>query len=252
MALSSGFFQTMISLPKKHDDTAKEQCEHITVSESGIIWKTALDVFYPNRVHMPENISFDLFMDLCAMADKYDMSAVVRILKSERYWNRNPPILEYALACRLGWTDKAKLASTSTLSVDIMSDESQKQLEKVATEDALRLLQLHTLRRKRLIAALDFSTGAIGNEFLMQLHHRACHVPEPSVFAHWYVFKRRVSEEVERAPIGLTLKEEAFWDAPEFQRLWHYSCISCSRPVAPKYALRKALVTILNGLPKTI
>lgn len=256
MSLASAFFRTMLSLPKTpatNTAVCANQISKVDVPEKGLVWQTALDVIYPDRLVVPSpgELTHELFEDLCNLAEKYDMPGLHRVLSSPDIWERFPPVFGYVLACNLDWRENARLCSKRSLSVDIMSAESQSYLEKTSTIHALQLVRLHNTRKTQLISALHFEKGDIGWKYLSTMHLN-CLAPKISGFARWYTLRHRVQEEMERMPSGDSLRREQFWQGKEFLRLWDFLCPTCNQALCERSRLKNELLTMLDTLPTTV
>lgn len=256
MSLASGFFKTMLSLPKGDNSQSDENGGRLTVSEDGIVWKPILDIIYPNQVFLSseQQLSSSTFQKTWFAVEKYEMATVMRVLRSKEQacLSVYPPILAYAVACNLGWEEEAKNASAQSLSCNIMSDDSQGQLKQTSVEHALRLLQLHFSRRNLLIASLNLDDGDIGRNQIMETYHPDCRILDDGEPARWIVFKHRVLEEMEQAPSGSQFAQDEFWNGKEFCRLWQLDCHTCKKDFVQRDGLRRALVAAVDRLPKSL
>jgi hypothetical protein len=142
---ASGFFRTMFTLPQKtqsvnsviHLDEPEDLLERLLRMICGLPL-------------LPIN-SYDIVDNLLAAIEKYDMPGPLSVI---RLLLMTPPLLNepfrlYSVACRFGWENEAKYASTETLSFNLHSPELRPYLQSLPSTALLNLYELHHSRRER-------------------------------------------------------------------------------------------------------
>ncbi|TDL21413.1 hypothetical protein BD410DRAFT_771633 [Rickenella mellea] len=262
MKMSSGFFRDMLGLPGNLDNQ-----EPIVMEESAIIVGKLLDLVYPNT-GSPE-IDPSLIWEVATAGDKYDMPPALRnlryIVESKMHANQLDPIVTYSYACRFGWEDVAKAASTKTLDIDLSTlDESQ--ISIMDCRGLFRLQNLHRARREAAFELLDIA-------YEPDSHHVAFHrcttgqLFEPinsccmtrGDFPFWILLKQSVSRELEKFSSGKTLHDDEFWRRSEFNELWKTSfpshkCNGYDCKAFDRLATKLEVLRVLNSehVPKTV
>jgi len=153
LAAASPFFHDMFSLPQGDDD--KHNVPIIPVSESSKALDTVLRFVYPVSPPIIDNLD-DLSAAL-SVAIKYDLASVILTLRkfliSPRFLQTSP-VRVYAIACHYEFEEEARVASRSTLNVNLLDAKPVAELRYMTGYDYHRLLQLHRWRTDGLLQLL--------------------------------------------------------------------------------------------------
>ncbi|TDL15438.1 hypothetical protein BD410DRAFT_796401 [Rickenella mellea] len=263
MKMASGFFRDMLGLPGSHVDQAP-----IMVTESSPTVAVLLSMIYPS-IGISQ-IDPVYIWDTLKAADKYDMPSVLltmgHLIGVYSRAGDTDPIKTYAYACRYGWEDVAKVASTRTLDMNL-SSLSVADISLMDSASLFRLQSLHRSRRDVLLELMDIEVGSASTHVVF---HRCGNKERPfdSLWGccaargksqFWIVAKHMVSQEMEKCPLGRNLRLEEFWNRPELTPLWkvidHPGCKCGNRcMVFDKKATMKEVMRVLDSdqLPLTI
>lgn len=161
LAVASPFFRDMFSLPQDQSTlstSGPDNAPRIPVAESREVLETLLRFVYP--IPDPIIFSLDELDKVLAAAVKYEFEAVVASLRGfliSPPFLQESPIRVYALACRYGLEDEAKIASRYTLGTDLLHLKKgglwEEDLKNMLAWDFHKLLMLH---RRRSEAAIEF------------------------------------------------------------------------------------------------
>ncbi|KAL5513464.1 hypothetical protein ACEPAH_3863 [Sanghuangporus vaninii] len=263
MKLASDVFKTMIDVAPVQVSSK----EPIHVQEKDDVVKDLLDAIYPNKLSFLNGPpTFEHFKDICYAAEKYEMIGALQTMQFffRRMIDSFPPLLSFAIASRYEWTEELRLTSIATLKLDLYSPQSVKELQFIPSGVLLKLMELHRERRNILVASLDLdlddSCGvrSIGWSSVT-LDRSSCMRPASHFTTpRWTVLKYRLSEEMERKPDGSSIREEAFWNRSEFDRIWETECSGYCRSnggtsrIMSKDKLKAQVIRVLDNLPKTV
>ena len=227
LSLTSPVFQGMFDLPQS---TPSSKTPIIDIPEPSDILQPFLQYLYPRSP--PEIPDIATWAALYAVADKYDAEVVTDLLRDmliPRFLETSP-FRVYALASRWGFEEEAKIASTRTLTFDIIEDLHQGDAELMGGAACHRLHVLH-LNRRGAAQALITNHPLPGSIF--------CGCPPPD----YTCLVTALSKRVAAGPAWLTaeeLYEEAGrWDYPT-------QC-GCDCRNAFKN-MRKYFATLLKGM----
>ncbi|TDL15436.1 hypothetical protein BD410DRAFT_120384 [Rickenella mellea] len=224
MTMSSGFFKAKLGLPGNPVAQAP-----IMMTEPGHIIAALLSIIDPQ--FGISQFDHGHIWDILKAADKYDMPSVMGTLRHligvHSRAGDTDPIKTYAYACRYGWEDVAKAASTRTLDTDL-SALSETEISLMDTISLFRLQKLHRSRGHALIELMDIKAEE-GSSHLV--FHRCGNKERPYRYlfpccavrgrSHfWILAKHIVLREMEKCPSGRTLRLEEFWNRPELTPLW--------------------------------
>ncbi|EJD00054.1 uncharacterized protein FOMMEDRAFT_148409 [Fomitiporia mediterranea MF3/22] len=256
--LASSMFKTMIEAGPE-----KASHEPIQIQENGKIVKTLLDIIYPNKLDLSNDVSIDFLKEACMAAEKYDMPVVLdssrRHLRS--MIDNHCPLSAFALASRYGWEDEQRLISTATLSQSLYIPESISLLQSVPSSGVLKLVQLHKSRRDILFESFNMTQApgshSIQWDVVMPQKGSYCGscrdlqaVFKPSSLA---ILQLYILQEMERLPNGSSIRLQKFWDKDDLKPAWNISCSSCGRSRSiDKQMLKDEVIRVLGELPKTI
>lgn len=151
---TSGFFETMFSLPQPADCVGDGR-----ISKADL--QTVLDTYEPDfalerllklisglAISKWENI--DDLERVLILAEKWDTPgpiAHMRYALNSHHLLQNHPLKCYMLAKHFGWEAEAKLASTHTLTLNLLDSIHTPILDQMSSKDLLPLLNLHRRRR---------------------------------------------------------------------------------------------------------
>ncbi|KAF8583898.1 hypothetical protein K439DRAFT_1189047 [Ramaria rubella] len=142
---ASGLFRTTLSLPQAAGMVSDESVIGPLPEDAETI-DAILRII--SGLPFPPLDTFDLLEKVLVTADKWDMPGPLSVIRriSIPPALSSDPLRLYIIACRLGWIEAAKLASTLTLDLDLRREEFR---EKLCTMESKDLLELQDLRIKR-------------------------------------------------------------------------------------------------------
>ncbi len=241
---TSGWFRAMFSLPQKSES---EQPVVIYVDEDSAVLEALLRCVC--GLTIPRMDSYDLLEPLLYAAEKYDMPGPLSIARA---LSMTPPLLSsplrlFAMACRYGWEDVAKLASTSSLSLDIHSPEHRSVLQKLTSVPLLNLLEFHRNRRELLRKRLNEAP------FVDDGGGASCSHCGSAVDYHtWRELKYVMVLTMDSRPLGDTICDPGLTEWPEAQACWDARCVTCSRVLYDKKETLRAIRDCIDQLPIVI
>lgn len=156
LAAASPFFHDMFTLPQPSSPDTDDVKPVIPVTESCEVMTTLLRFVYP--LPDPHLSSLDEFGPILDAAIKYDLQNVISTLRrflcsSENL--RTSPMQVYAIACRFDLEEEAQIASSHTLSFNILDGPSDEDLKYISAWHYRRLLSLHHTRSKNAQEIID-------------------------------------------------------------------------------------------------
>ena len=158
LCLASGWFRTLLSLPQglSEDETPSNHPETIAMPESEDILAAIFSIISWKAIPPLDGLEF--VENLLLAGEKYEMPSVVSITRLAIMAAQildSHPIRVYGIASSRGWVAEAKLASTKTIGLDLLSPECMQDLGTVDSLHMAKLLLLHRRRRELFRAALD-------------------------------------------------------------------------------------------------
>jgi len=154
LSLASPVFQGMFGLPQPTDPPS--QLPTIDVPESADILQPFIQYLYP--CSPPKISDISMWAALYVIADKYGAEGIMDPLRDmliPRFFEASP-LRVYTLASHWGFEEEAKIASTRTLTIDVLKDFPQEDAELMGGGACRRLYLLHFNRRE---AARALVTG---------------------------------------------------------------------------------------------
>jgi hypothetical protein len=158
------------------------------------------------------------------------------------------PIRLYALACKFGWEEEAKQASTETLKYSIYLPEYRASLRRLNTEPLLNLVELHRARREELRKRLDLAPFVIGGTTMCvpcgwRLDYHT-----------WRELKYKIIMEMDARPLGDTILEQGLTEWFEAQACWNAKCpnADCHRLLYDKVSTITAIRVAISELPDSV
>ncbi|KAF7790369.1 hypothetical protein EIP86_001324 [Pleurotus ostreatoroseus] len=242
---TSGWFRSMFSLPQKGHPS--ETPVVIYVDEEANIMEALLRCICGQEIPLLD--SYDVVEPLLYAAEKYDMPGPPSIVRA---LVMTPPLLAdplrlFVLACRHGWDDEAKLASTSTLALNLHSPIHRRTLQKVSSIPLLALFDLHRRRREALRGRLNEPP------FVSDGTEATCsHCGQAVAYHTWRELKYVMVLEMDVRPLGDTICEKGLLTWPEAQACWDARCTSCQRVLYDKKETLRVIRQCIDQLPKTI
>ena len=147
LSLASPVFQGMFNLPQSTEPPS--QIPSIDVPESSDILQPFIQYLYPQS---PPKISdLSMWAALYTIADKYGVEAVMDPLRDmlvSRFLEKYP-LRVYALASHWGFEEEARIASRSTLTMDISEGFPEEDARLMGSVACQKLYLLHIQRRDK-------------------------------------------------------------------------------------------------------
>ncbi|GBE81318.1 hypothetical protein SCP_0310450 [Sparassis crispa] len=241
---TSGWFRTMFSLPQKQDSNSLEV---IYVDEDTETLEAILRMIC--GLPIPRLDSYEAIEPILHAAEKYDMIGPMSIVRAVVM---TPPLLAdplrlYAITCRYGWLDEAKLASQYTLILDLHAPEHRHTLLKLGTLALLNLMELHRNRREALRRRLNEPP------FVNDNGNTLCsHCGSVVDYHTWRELKYVIILEMDVRPLGDTVCNEGLLDWPAARACWDARCVSCDRVLYDKKETLRVIRECIDQLPTTV
>lgn len=243
---TSAWFRTMFSLPPKATPLPGS-ADSLYLDEDTHTLEGLLRMVC--GLSIPPLETFDDVEALLHAAEKYDMpgpASIVRIAIMRPSF-LSEPIRLYAVACRYGWAEEARLASTHTLTLNIHAPEHEHTLLKLGTIAALSLFRLHRARREALRRRLDEPP------FVNDSGDTACsHCGSVADYHTWSILKYKIVMEMDVRAAGDTIWNHGLLDWPEARACWEARCSLCSRVLYDKAETLRVVKDCIDTLPRTV
>ncbi|KZT67182.1 hypothetical protein DAEQUDRAFT_767411 [Daedalea quercina L-15889] len=198
---------------------------------------------------VPALDGYDEIEALLHAAEKYDMpgpASIVRIALMRPAFLAEPVRL-YAIACRYGWPDEARLASTHTLTLNIHAPEHKHTLMKLGAPALLGLIDLHRSRREALRHRLDQPP------FVNDTGDTACsHCGSMADYHTWSILKFAIIMEMDVRPAGDTICSQGLLEWPAARACWDARCLTCNRVLYDKAETLRVVRECIDALPDTV
>ncbi|KAF8592295.1 hypothetical protein K439DRAFT_398953 [Ramaria rubella] len=237
---ASPFFRDLLGLPQpaieKNAPTAV-----VDVPENSKVMHALLSFVYP--IEEPPIDELTLLGEVLGAALKYDMAHAVqslrRLLISPEFLYDSPERV-YAIACRHHLESEAKIASTHTLTVNILDAPLAEELKYITAFDYHRLLALHRTR------------GAAAQKLLNNANIRCWQCSggqfglanSPKWWVDWAV---RAKEELQLRPTGDVVFSLAFLAKSAVA-----GCPRCGGSILEAHEALMSLKRAIDELPATI
>ncbi|KAF8320527.1 uncharacterized protein EI90DRAFT_2939226 [Cantharellus anzutake] len=241
---TSSFFRTMFSLPQTGSSSSEaEHCLHL--DEEDWVIEAALRMCCGMPIQIEHLRSFDTIEPLLHFCDKYGMNGPISIMQAAISSPEliSDPIRLYKLACQFSWEAEMQLSARLALRFDFTHPDIISQLSGIDFADFARLLGL--VRRRK-----DIFESRLNNpdDFNGSNPHYACRicgtiVNDPT----WRILRMVLIRELEKCPLGDTIRGEEFLLWPET-----VACMSathCSRALYHSESTRKHILELLDALP---
>ncbi|TFK53932.1 hypothetical protein OE88DRAFT_1654334 [Heliocybe sulcata] len=200
---------------------------------------------------IPRLDSYDVIEPLLYAAEKYDMPGPISIIRA---LVMTPALLEeplrlFAIACRYGWEDEARLASAQTLTLNIHEPQHRPHLQKLGTDALLDLFSLHRERRERLRQRLNEAP------FIDDRGPATCTACGYSIDYHtWRELKYKIIMEMDERPLGDQICTPGLIEWREARACWDARCtnVGCSRVLYDKVETARVIKECIDQLPTTV
>ena len=143
----SPVFRDMFKLPQP--SSATSTIDVVDVTDSPRALDAILRFIYPS-IDIPVIHDLAFLSEILAVADKYDIGvARSRLRRRLAELAATEPLKVYAIACRLGFEDEMKVASSYTTSIDLLGlTELPDEFKSISATEYHRLIHLHSRYRK--------------------------------------------------------------------------------------------------------
>jgi hypothetical protein len=242
---TSGWFRAMFSLPQKHTPT----CPTVLYLDED---EHTLEALFRMMCGLPilSLNSYDTVDSLLFAAEKYDMTGPASII---RHLVMTPPLADqplrlYAVACRYGWVEEAKAASSQTLKYDLHLPEYRSSLERLAADAILDLFNFHRTRREVLKDRLNKSPFVSGvSVFCVECGWKID-------YHTWRALKYRIILEMDARPLGDTIVDPGLEDWEEAKACWTAKCPNpgCDRTLYDRCETVRVINECIAQLPSSI
>lgn len=183
-------------------------------------------------------------------AEKYDMPGVLNYVRQGLLrFVRQEPVRVYALACRWGWIEEAKTASSHTLGLDLLSSDIRPTLNVMDSEDLARLLYLHRRRRDCLRGRLDSEEVFYANVIPSRCQNPTCNAEV--IHDKWHQLKYRWVTAIDQEP-ALFASRTALLEGLEVLEVINFKCARCIKKQYNTESTLANLRTLLDELPQTV
>ena len=151
LSFVSPVFKDMFRLPQP--STPASGVDTVDLSDPPRALELVLRFIYPSAV-APAIDDLGVVSDALTLADKYDIEAVrSRLRTSLMEHTKTAPLTVYAIACRLGFEDEMKIASSRTMSINLPTlTHLPDEFKFIPATEYHRLVHLHTRYRKEAAA----------------------------------------------------------------------------------------------------
>ncbi|KAI0704879.1 hypothetical protein BC835DRAFT_705455 [Cytidiella melzeri] len=252
LSLASGWFRTLFALPQNPSQHPPAgTAETISVTESTSVLAALLSIITWQPVPTLDKIDF--IENLLVAGEKYEMPTVVSIMRLAVMTSQLldvHPIRIYGIAASRGWIAEAKLASTKTIGLDLLSSECIQDLRTVDSLHMTNLMLLHRRRRDMFCAALASNSNVfVINPVFMKakdcsLPHSVAHCVRQS-----QMHKSMWWGNVERLPTALS---KPIVHGAEMGEILEMTCQGCHQKMYNKEATLKKLSEVVDSLPTAV
>ncbi len=203
----------------------------------------------------PDLDNIDLIEDILCAAEKYEIPLAIATMRMALFspFLHVSPIRLYGIAYRMSWEKEVKLASSRTLTLDLLSPEAMAELVTLEAKHRDKLIALHRRRRDALAEGLD--NGAV---FYANLRGALCNQSFPSGsctvpldHGAWFAFKYAFLRRADRGAVGEVLDAD-FYRMPELWALKTAYCIACKRAVYDMSGTLENLQLVVDRLPRSV
>ncbi|KAI0071717.1 hypothetical protein K474DRAFT_574350 [Panus rudis PR-1116 ss-1] len=246
---TSGWFRTMFSLPQAGSESHQRlsmprSAETLYLDEDSATLEALLSMIC--GLSIPALQSNDLLERVLYAAEKYDTPGPLSLIRALLMPKAilDDPLHLYVMACRYGWEDEIRAASTKTLTLNLFAPEHKATLRKLSTHALLALLDLHHSRRELLRKQLD------APPFVNDSGPGSCsHCNAEVDYRTWRELKYVIMREMELRPLGDTVLEAGLNDWPAAKTCWAAQCPECGRVLYDKQETLRAIEQCIEALP---
>ncbi|KAK7057440.1 BTB domain-containing protein [Favolaschia claudopus] len=243
---TSSWFRTMLSLPQGQSSPV----EVIFMEEDEDTLELLLRMI--SGLPLLPIVHYDVVDKILFAAEKYDMPGPIGVI---RLLVMTPPFLDspfrlYTVACRYGWEEEARFASTQTLAHHLHDPQVRQGLRRLSTDALLDLISLHHSRKESLrdrlnkppFVASENAASTCGN----------CNAPLD--YHTWRILKFRMIQEIEIRPLGDTILDKGLVDWPEAKACWLAKCPNrvCARSLYDQEPTMRIIKECIDELPRSI
>ncbi len=250
LTLASEWFRTMLSLPQNCSESKQNViAEPIIMTETTDVLAALLSIV--TWKPLPVLDSVEVVEGLLRAGEKYEMatiSSIVRLAITAPYVLDKHPVRVYGIASSRGWTKEAKLASSKTICLDLLSKECLSDLATVESRDVSRLMLLHRRRRDEFREALEDPGVFSGNRGPSQCSHCRQNI----IHTQWLWAKCTWWTMMEKSPKSIASKE--FLLGKEAYEVTEAMCPNpgCRHRMYDREFTVKLLSDVVDRLPTTI
>ncbi|CAL1695988.1 unnamed protein product [Somion occarium] len=245
LRLSSGWFRSLYTLPQNE---ASSSTETIYMDESSDTLAILLSIAHGQDV--PQLKDMDEVESAIHAAEKYDMPGVLNYIRQGllRFAEQHP-VRVYALACRWGWIDEAKVASTHTVKLDLLSSSVLPSLNAMDSADLARLMFLHRQRRDCLRERLDSEEVFYANVVPSRCQNPTCNAEV--IHDKWHQLKYHWLTTIDKDP-ALFSSRTALLEGPEVLDVINFKCARCTKKQYNTESTLTNLRNLLDELPRAV
>lgn len=219
----------------------------IHVSESSEIIAGLLSMISGQEI--PNFHTLEFLQDVLYTAEKYEMVgpiSIIRLAIVKPAFLDKYPVRVYGIACKMGWIEEAKLASTKTLAIDLLAHDAVKDLSAVESPHLAALFLLHRRRRDSLRGKLDSNVFS-ANERPATCFYCKKELAPPFDWMHLkYVWTTLA--ELQPGVLG----SNVLFLRPELWDVLNASCQHCQKPLYNSQNTVSNIMLVLDSLPTEI
>lgn len=193
--------------------------------------------------------SIDEVDDALSLAQKWDAPGPLSIIRGAitAPMFLSEPLRLYGIATKFEWDEETRIAATQTLSLNLYDEENRSNLERISSRSLMTLFRLHRSRRdcfKRLLDG-DTSLFAAGNA----AKYVCAGCGEWTDNHTWRELKARMFMEMDKRPLGDTLRGLDMEEWPEAIACWEAKCRHCGRINYDKLNTLRDIKRCIDKLP---
>lgn len=252
LSRASGWLKTMFTLPQ---DPTVGPPEPILMSEPASILVILLSIA-DGRALPSLNHSDDLELLLVA-AEKYEMPLAISVLRlafSSRL-NNMTALRLYGIACRMGWEEEAKDASSRTLTQSLFASDAQVELAAMESRHRDLLIDLHRLRREGFLNGLDdttrFDANILGGPCSGYNFKDGKPCLAPLDHSHWWALKYALMRRWVEHPFDERL-DETFYRMREVKEASSAKCHRCDKTLYEWAHTVTNINSVIQALPRCV
>ena len=178
LSISSPVFKDMFGISQP-SSVASNGVDVVDVTDPPRALEIVLRSIYPS-VNPPVVDDLTTLSEALILADKYDIRVARSRLRSAfRQFATTEPLRTYAIACRLGFEDEMKIASSHTTSIHLPGlAELPDEFKLIPATEYHRLILLHSRYRREVTSIVDRSPATpLLNNISICIIHFSCFLP---------------------------------------------------------------------------